>query len=183
MKGARKCTESITTRSGFPWVGVGLFLGSKKRWVFFCLVPDKKTHILIFVLKKDRKLDEEEKERGRFRGRRLLAANPKSLFETLLNLVTLQPRVKRVNRIHHRRRMVRWCIRLTRFTLVREVIVIRYCLVQVRQNLKNKPMLPFGTIHDSAGQVPGHSGWQGYESSSKHVKVGKFTNNCNRNAL
>ena len=32
--------------------------------------------------------------------------------------------------------MVRWCIRLTRLTLVREVI--RYRLVQVRQNLKKK---------------------------------------------
>ena len=38
-------------------------------------------------------------------------------------------------RIHHRR-MVRWCIRLTRLTLVCKVI--RYCLVQVRQNHKKK---------------------------------------------
>ena len=35
-------------------------------------------------------------------------------------------------------RMVRWCIRLTRLTLVCEVI--RYRLVQIRQNLKKSPM-------------------------------------------
>ena len=51
-------------------------------------------------------------------------------------------RVKRVHQIHHRtifdllRKMVRWCIRLTCLTLVCEVI--RYRLVQVRQNLKKK---------------------------------------------
>ena len=42
-------------------------------------------------------------------------------------------------KVHHRPyslRMVRWCIRLTRLTLVCEVI--RYRLVQVRQNLKKK---------------------------------------------
>ena len=53
-------------------------------------------------------------------------------------LITSQTRVKRVSRIHHRTiprmRMVRWCIRLTRLTLVCEVI--RYRLVQVRQNQK-----------------------------------------------
>ena len=61
-------------------------------------------------------------------------------------LITSQTRVKRVSRIHHRTilrmvrwcilRMVRWCIRLTRLTLVCEVI--RYRLVQVRQNQKKK---------------------------------------------
>ena len=64
-------------------------------------------------------------------------------------LITSQTRVKRVSRIHHRtilrgylitsdhpQRMVRWCIRLTRLTLVCEVI--RYRLVQVRQNQKKK---------------------------------------------
>ena len=59
-------------------------------------------------------------------------------------LITSQTRVKRVSRIHHRtggRRMVRWrmarpCIRLTRLALVCEVI--RYRLVQVRQNLKKR---------------------------------------------
>ena len=57
-------------------------------------------------------------------------------------------KVKRVSRIHHQTilegwsgdgcsvRMVRWCVRLTRFTLVCEVI--RYRFVQVRQNLKKK---------------------------------------------
>ena len=51
-------------------------------------------------------------------------------------LITSQTRVKRVSRIHHRTilRLVRWCIRLTRLTLVCEVI--RYRLVQVRQNQK-----------------------------------------------
>ena len=64
-------------------------------------------------------------------------------------LITSQTRVKRVSRIHHRtilRRMVRWCIRLTRLTLVCEVI--RYRLVQVRQNQKKTfrvggPQSPF----------------------------------------
>ena len=45
------------------------------------------------------------------------------------SLITSQTRVKRV-------RMVRWCIRPTRLTLVCEVL--QYCLVQVRQNLKKK---------------------------------------------
>ena len=36
----------------------------------------------------------------------------------------------------HHRRMVRWCIRLTRLNLVCEVV--RYRLVQVRQNLKKR---------------------------------------------
>ena len=40
--------------------------------------------------------------------------------------------------------MVRWCIRLTRFTLCCEVI--RYLLVQVRQNLKKKKTLQFGGL-------------------------------------
>ena len=48
-------------------------------------------------------------------------------------LITSHTRVKRVSRIHHLR-MVRWCIPLTRLTLVCEVI--RYRLVQIRQNLK-----------------------------------------------
>ena len=73
-------------------------------------------------------------------------------------LITSQTRVKRVSRIHHRTialagyttgpssRMVRWCIRLTRLTLVCEVI--RYRLVQVRQNQKKTfrvggPQSPF----------------------------------------
>ena len=42
-------------------------------------------------------------------------------------LITSQTRVKRVSRIHHRR-MVRWCIRLTRLTLVCEVITIKWCI-------------------------------------------------------
>ena len=69
--------------------------------------------------------------------------SPKDDFDQLFNfqgpvisectIITSQTRVKRVSRIHHWR-MVRWCIRLTRLTLVCEVI--RYRLVQVRQNLK-----------------------------------------------
>ena len=71
------------------------------------------------------------------------------LWRTKRYLITSQTRVKRVSRIHHRtilwmvrwcirltRWMVRWCIRLTRLTLVCEVI--RYRLVQVRQNLKKR---------------------------------------------
>ena len=50
-------------------------------------------------------------------------------------LITSQTRVKRVSRTHHWT-ILRWCIRLTRLTLVCEVI--RYCLVQVRQNFKKK---------------------------------------------
>ena len=73
-------------------------------------------------------------------------------------LITSQTRVKRNGRIHHRTIlrmdgpdedgsvMVRWCIRLTRLTLVCEVI--RYRLVQVRQNQKKTfrvggPQAPF----------------------------------------
>ena len=61
-------------------------------------------------------------------------------------LITSQTRVKRVSRIHHRTILSRWCIRLTRLTLVCEVI--RYRLVQVRQNQKKTfrvggPQSPF----------------------------------------
>ena len=53
------------------------------------------------------------------------------------NLITSQTRVKPISLIHHRTmRMVRWCVRLTRLTLVCKVI--RYRSVQVRQNLKKK---------------------------------------------
>ena len=91
-----------------------------------------------FCIEKERKWDEGENERGRNRERRLRAANPKSLFLrfcrtwTKRYLITSQTRVKRVSRIHHRTillRMVRWCIRLTRLTLVCEVIVM--CEVKV----------------------------------------------------
>ena len=59
-------------------------------------------------------------------------------------LITSQTRVKRVSRIHHR--TILWCIRLTRLTLVCEVI--RYRLVQVRRNQKKTfrvggPQSPF----------------------------------------
>ena len=49
-------------------------------------------------------------------------------------LVILQTRVKRARRVHHLM-MARWCIRLTRLTLVCEVI--RYRFVQVRRNLND----------------------------------------------
>ena len=56
-------------------------------------------------------------------------------------LITSQTRVKRVSRIHHRI-ILQWCIRLTRLTLVCKVI--RYRLVQVRQNLKKKKTFRVG---------------------------------------
>ena len=102
-----------------------------KKAKLFCFV-------LIFVLRKKRKQDEEENERGRDwdRERRLQASNPRSLFFlsfcrtwTKRCPITSQMRVKRVCRIHHGWcmgiRMVPWCIRLTRLTLVCEVIEYR----------------------------------------------------------
>ena len=59
-------------------------------------------------------------------------------------LITSQTRVKRVSRIHHRNilGMAWWCIPLTCLNLVCDVI--RYCLVQVRQNLKKKKTFRVG---------------------------------------
>ena len=104
-------------------------------------------NIFIFVLRKKGSKTKKRMIWGRNRERRLRAANPKSLFLrfcrtwTKRYLITSQTRVKRVSQIHHRtilrwmvRRMIRWSIRLTRLTLVCEVIRLR--LVQVRQNLK-----------------------------------------------
>ena len=62
-------------------------------------------------------------------------------------LITSQMRVKRVTRIH-RRRMVWWCNRLTRFTLVCEVT--RYRLVLVRQNLKEMESYTTFLVHYSS---------------------------------
>ena len=96
-----------------------------------------------------KRMKEEAMEEGRLR-----AANPKSLFlrfcRTLTKryLITSQTRVKRVSQ------MVRWCIRLTRLTIVCEVI--RYRLVQVRQNLKKrKCTLTFGGMHKTM-EFKGH---------------------------
>ena len=73
-------------------------------------------------------------------------------------LITSQTRVKRVRQIHHRtifdllRKMVRWCIRLTRLTLVCEVI--RYRLVQVRQNLKKKRLFGLAAHYRPSLSLP-----------------------------
>ena len=49
-------------------------------------------------------------------------------------------------------RMVRWCIQLTRLTLVCEVI--RYCLVQVRQNHKKKRLFGLAARNRLALSLP-----------------------------
>ena len=97
--------------------------------------------LVIFVKRKKgsktkKRMKEEEIEKGDCG-----PPNSESLFLrfcrtwTKRYLITLQTRVKRVSRIHHR-------TILTRLTLVCEVI--RYRLVQVRQNLKKRlALVPF----------------------------------------
>ena len=83
-------------------------------------------------------------------------------------LITSQTRVKHVSRIHHRTilmrtmRMVRWCIRLTRLTLVCEVI--RYRLVQVRQVFFSVPICKQGVCMKQTTFISAHCWMHWWES-------------------